>query len=109
MLLTAASLPQWSAEMELELDPGCAMLGKEMLTIYERALRQGQPAVAEHLLCALEELVRAEPGRVTLDRAYLLIAGPGSFSASRIRACSTSSRQATTSGSRRSTKLASTP
>ena len=48
--------------MGLELDPGCTMLGKEILTLYERTLRQYQPAVAEHLLCALEELERVEPG-----------------------------------------------
>lgn len=60
--------------MELELDAGCAKFGEEMLTLYERALRQGHPTVAEHLLCALEELVRTEPWcRATLDRAYLMI------------------------------------
>ena len=62
--------------MEVELDAGCAKIGEEMLTLYERALRQGQPAVAEHLLCAFEELARVKPGcRATLDCAYLLIRG----------------------------------
>lgn len=65
--------------MRLELDRGRATLGKELLTVYGRALRQNQPAVAEHVLRALEELVRVEPMcRHTLDRAYLLIASPKS-------------------------------
>lgn len=61
--------------MGLEFERGCATLGKGLLTVYRRALRQHQPAVAEHVLCALEELVRVEPMcRHALDRAYLLIA-----------------------------------
>ena len=61
--------------MDLELDPGCAKLGEEILTLYERARRQS-PTVAEHLLCALEELVKVDPRcGATLDCAYLLIGG----------------------------------
>lgn len=64
--------------MGQQLDPRCALLGKEILKLYEQTLRQRQPAVAEHLLCALEELVRGEPGCcATLDRAYLLIGCAG--------------------------------
>ena len=65
--------------MELELDAGCAKFGEELLTLYERALRQDHPTVAEHLLCALEALVQSEPWcRATLDRAYLMIGSRGS-------------------------------
>lgn len=46
--------------MGLEFGRGCATLGRGLLTVYGRALRQNQPAVAEHVLRALEELVRVE-------------------------------------------------
>ena len=65
--------------MELEIYGDCASFGEEVLTLYERALRQGHPTVAEHLLCALEELARVDPGcRANLGCAYLLIGGKAS-------------------------------
>jgi len=45
-----------------------------VLMVFEHAIRHRQASVAEHLLCALEELARSEMEcRATLDRAYLLI------------------------------------
>ena len=60
--------------MNRECEDGSTKLGEMVLMVFEDALRHRQPSVAEHLLCALEELARNEMAcRVTLDRAYLLI------------------------------------
>lgn len=68
--------------MPHEVDHDSAALGDELLTIYMRALAERQPAVAEHLLRALEELARSQPTcRALLDQAYLRIAAAGRVSA----------------------------
>ncbi|MBX3673236.1 MAG: hypothetical protein KF776_09675 [Burkholderiales bacterium] len=49
-----------------------------VLVVFEHAIRHRQAGVAEHLLCALEELARTRMEcRATLDRAYLLIGRSG--------------------------------
>lgn len=49
-----------------------AILAVELLAACRLARRAGLPAVGEHVLCALEELVRAAPAqRPALEAAYL--------------------------------------
>lgn len=68
--------------MSRELDHACATLGDELLRIYERALCERQPNVAEQLLRSLEELAVSEPAcRVVLDQAYLIISRPAGVKA----------------------------
>ena len=53
---------------------GCEALGQGLLRVYELALQQRELGVAEHVLCALEELARLNPTcQADLDRAYLRI------------------------------------
>ncbi len=50
------------------------MLGDELLRTYRRAISEDEVTVAEHLLAALEELVRSDPTcGPQLEQAYLLI------------------------------------
>lgn len=60
--------------MDRNLALGPTTLGQEILNSHLRAVREQKPKVAEHLLCALEELARADSTcRAVLNRAYLHI------------------------------------
>ena len=50
----------------------CEALERAVLRLYKRAVTEGRCAVAEHLLCALEELAKTHAERTDhVDRAYL--------------------------------------
>lgn len=53
-----------------------ASLDRRISAAFERAIADGRPDVAEHLLCALEVLASDRSPASVLDRAYLLIAEP---------------------------------
>ena len=60
--------------MNRECEQASTELGEKVLMVFEYAIRHRQANVAEHLLCALEELARTKMEcRATLDRAYLLV------------------------------------
>lgn len=60
--------------MDCNLALGPTTLGEEILNSHLRAVQEQKPKVAEHLLCALEELARADTKcRAVLDQAYLHI------------------------------------
>jgi hypothetical protein len=47
-------------------------LAQGLLRLYKLALAEGCTEVAEHLLCALEQLAKTKPAcEPTLDKAYL--------------------------------------
>ena len=49
-------------------------MSQALLSVYVRAVHECNPAVAEHVLRALEELARQEPACCReLDQAYLLV------------------------------------
>jgi hypothetical protein len=65
-------------EVNRECKRASTELGDMVLVVFEHAIRHRQAGVAEHLLCALEELARTRMEcRATLDRAYLLIGRSG--------------------------------
>ncbi|MFS8980111.1 hypothetical protein PO002_37610 [Cupriavidus necator] len=47
----------------------------EVFAVFERACREGDFELAEHLLLALEAMARRQEADRQLDRAYLLLAG----------------------------------
>ncbi|KWF26780.1 hypothetical protein WL88_10745 [Burkholderia diffusa] len=49
-------------------------LQDEIFEVFERACREGDVDVAEHLLRALETMGRRQLGKKQLDRAYLTLA-----------------------------------
>lgn len=51
------------------------LLQDEIFAAFERACREGDVDVAEHLLRALETIGRRQRGKQQLDRAYLTLAG----------------------------------
>ena len=52
----------------------CRPLEQHLLQLYKQAVAERRWEVAEHLLCALEELVKSEPAcGATLEQAYLCI------------------------------------
>lgn len=54
---------------DLESD---SRLAQGVLRLYKRALAEGCSEVADHLLCALEQLAKSKPAcEAALDQAYL--------------------------------------
>ncbi|QRQ85874.1 hypothetical protein [Cupriavidus oxalaticus] len=49
-------------------------LHEAVFAVFERACREGNFELAEHLLRALEAMARREEAERQLDRAYLLLA-----------------------------------
>ena len=59
--------------MKHDLD-ACRSLEQGMLRLYKRAIAERRWEVAEHLLCALEQLAKSEPDcEATVEQAYLCI------------------------------------
>ncbi len=59
--------------MGLDLDAGRRM-DQGLLRLYRQALAEGRSEIAEHLLSALEELVKSEPAcEAAVEQAYLCI------------------------------------
>ncbi|RQY93810.1 hypothetical protein DF016_10730 [Burkholderia stagnalis] len=57
-----------------KMGPPERTLDDEIFAVFERACREGNFAVAEHLLRALEELAHQQNRRQQLDRAYGVLA-----------------------------------
>ncbi|MGH8788521.1 MAG: hypothetical protein ACREYA_26025 [Cupriavidus necator] len=58
-----------------EMGISACTLHEEVFAVFERACREGDFELAEHILLALETIARRQNDDRQLDRAYLLLAG----------------------------------